>query len=188
MQTRLLLISHAATPAMRSGKFPANDRLDERGIEDAAAWSARMPVLGAPLMLSSPASCAQETARLLVLTARIEPQLADMDYGRWLGRRLADIAVDEPDALAEWSQNPHVAPHGGESFSAVVKRVGTWMDGLESGDEVVAVTHAAVIRAAIIHALQVPPAAFLKIEIAPLSLIELRRSARGWAWWPGRSE
>ena len=42
----------------------------------------------------------------------------------------------------------------------------------------------AVIRAAIIHALGASPAIFSRIEITPLSMIELRRSRRGWTWWP----
>ncbi|MDI7047409.1 histidine phosphatase family protein, partial [Escherichia coli] len=58
------------------------------------------------------------------------------------------------------------------------------MQNPQNAQNVVAVTHAPVIRAAIVHALGASPAIFSRIEIAPLSMIELRRSRRGWIWWP----
>jgi broad specificity phosphatase PhoE len=110
-----------------------------------------------------------------------------MDYGQWRGRRLAEVAEDAPHELATWSRDPSAASHGGESFVQVLARVSGWLDSLNETASVVAVTHAPVIRAALIHALNAPPASFSRIEIAPLSVIELRRSARGWAWWPAQS-
>jgi hypothetical protein len=35
--------------------------------------------------------------------------------------------------------------------------------------------------------LNAPAVSFAHIEIAPLSVVEIRRSARGWAWWPAQS-
>jgi broad specificity phosphatase PhoE len=164
---RLLLISHAATAAMRGGRFPADDLLDDRGIAAATAWRERLPALRDAIAFSSPAACARDTAQALGLAASVAPELAETDHGRWRGRRLADIAVDESSALTAWSRDPDAAPHGGESFSAVLARVGAWLDGLDDEDA--------------------PSATFSRIEIAPLSIVELRRSVRGWAWWPVQS-
>jgi broad specificity phosphatase PhoE len=187
MDTRVLLVSHAATPAMRQGRFPADDPLDARGIADAMAWRERMPPVKEAVAFSSPAACARDTAQSLGLKALVAPGLADMDYGQWRGRRLAEVAEDAPHELATWSRDPSAASHGGESFVQVLARVSGWLDSLNETASVVAVTHAPVIRAALIHALNAPPASFSRIEIAPLSVIELRRSARGWAWWPTQS-
>lgn len=218
MDIRLLLISHASTAAMRAARFPADDPLDAPGLADASAARARLSIPDNAATLVSPAVCARDTASALGLAAIVQEGLADMDYGVWRGRRLADLAVDAPLELAAWTHDPDAAAHRGESFSELVKRVGRWLDSLDDslsktesksvthakgrvpGDgtnkaprdmqnaqnaqNVVAVTHAAVIRAAIIHALGASPAIFSRIEITPLSMIELRRSRRGWTWWP----
>ncbi|PCE27463.1 histidine phosphatase family protein [Paraburkholderia acidicola] len=183
-QTRLWLVSHAATAAMRSGRFPADDPLDARGHTDAHAYRAQLEVPGDALVFSSPARCARETATALNLTADIAPALADMHYGRWHGQRVADIATDELPMLSAWSTDPTAAPPGGESFAAVSTRVAQWLDQLADVPAVIAITHAVVIRAALLHALRAPLATYTRIEIAPLSRIELQRSTRGWVWWP----
>ncbi|SOE98902.1 Broad specificity phosphatase PhoE [Burkholderia sp. OK233] len=201
MDTRLLLISHAATAAMRAGRFPADDPLDARGLAEAAAARARLSIPDDAAVFVSPAACARETASALGLGvavldqgASVDEGLADMDYGLWRGRRLADLAIEAPHDLAAWTHDPDAAAHGGESFSQLVKRVGQWLDALNDAlsegvipgntQNVVAVTHAPVIRAAIVHALGASPAIFPRIEIAPLSMVELRYSRRGWTWWP----
>ncbi|MFM0076636.1 histidine phosphatase family protein [Paraburkholderia sediminicola] len=201
MDTRLLLISHASTAAMRAGRFPADDPLDARGLAEAAAARARLSIPDDAAVFVSPAVCARDTASALRLGAAalgrgasVDEGLADMDYGLWHGRRLADLAVEAPHDLAAWTHDPDAAAHGGESFSQLVKRVGQWLDALNdvlsegvipgNTQNVVAVTHSPVIRAAIVHALGASPAVFARIEIAPLSMVELRRSRRGWTWWP----
>ncbi|PRX22425.1 broad specificity phosphatase PhoE [Paraburkholderia sp. BL18I3N2] len=193
MDTRLLLVSHASTAAQRAGRFPADDPLDARGIAEAHA--ARLPPAMADNALAfvSPAACARETAAALGLAASVEAGLADLNYGKWQGRRLADLAADAPQDIAAWTRDPEAAPHGGESFSQLVKRVGEWLEASSDGEmdgastrprDVIAVTHAPVLRAAIVYALGASPDIFSRIEIAPLSMIELRRSPRGWTWWP----
>ncbi len=70
------------------------------------------------------------------------------------------------------------------------KRVGVWLDALPAAGNqgnqgnapVIAFTHASVIRAAVLHALGAPSATFRQLEIAPLSVTTLRRSAQGWVW------
>lgn len=213
MDLRLLLISHAATAAQRAGRIPADpagaDSLDARGIADTAAARARLALPGDAIAFVSPAACARETASALGLAATVEPKLADMNYGRWHGQKLIDIAATAPDQLAAWTRDPDAAPHGGESFSQLVIRLGAWLDTQHVADpaaldestgagsnpgsaprtsthmrNLVAVTHAPLLRAAIVHALGATPAIFPRIEIAPLSVVELRRSPRGWTWRP----
>ncbi len=187
VRTRLILISHAATPAMREGRFPADDSLDARGMADAAAWRQGMPVKAGSPALCSPAACALDTARALGLAVSITTELADADYGQWRGRRLADMAGEALSDMKAWCSDPCMAPPGGESFEQVRARVGRWLDTLDETGDVVAVTHASVIRAAVVHALNAPSSSFTRIEVAPLSVVELRRSARGWVWWPAQS-
>jgi alpha-ribazole phosphatase len=55
---------------------------------------------------------------------RVEPALAEMDFGAWDGRRWADIPQAEVDA---WCRDfLHHAPGGGESLHAFFTRVQAW--------------------------------------------------------------
>jgi broad specificity phosphatase PhoE len=192
MDTRLLLVSHASTAAQRAGRFPVDDPLDTRGLAEAHAARTRLAIADDAAAFVSPAICARGTAAALGLTASVDAGLADLNYGIWQGRRLAELAAEAPQDLAAWTLDPDAAPHGGESFSQLVKRVGEWLDTLNGATDrassrprnVIAVTHAPVLRAAIVYALGASPVVFPHIEIAPLSMIELRCSSRGWTWWP----
>ena len=130
---------------------------------------------------SSPARRALQTAALLGLAPTVAAALRDCDHGRWRGRTLAEIARQEPDALAAWVADPDAAPHGGESVSAVARRVGSWLDE-RCGDrgELVAVTHGVVIRAAIARALGASLAACARIDVPPLCRTLLTGQGGGW--------
>jgi broad specificity phosphatase PhoE len=187
MNTRLILISHAATPAMRQGAFPADEPLDLKGLAETAALRERLEFSADTQALSSPAARALDTAHALGLAAQTSPGLADTAYGDWRGRRLADIAAQTPAELAAWTQDPQAPPRGGESFNQVLLRIGNWLESMDETGNIVAVTHASVIRAALIHVLNAPSSSFTQIEVPPLSTLELRRSTRGWVWWAARA-
>ncbi|MBN3804468.1 histidine phosphatase family protein [Paraburkholderia sp. Ac-20336] len=205
MDTRLLLISHAATASQRAGRFPSDDPLDARGTAEAQAARARLALAHEARVFTSPAACARDTAAALGLNATPAAALADIDYGDWRGQRLADLANEAPLQLAAWTRDADTAPPGGESFSQLVQRIGAWLDAPDGPTTsastcnaanpappaaspqthtVLAITHAPLLRAAIVHALGASAQVFPRIEIAPLSVVELRHSRRGWTWWP----
>lgn len=179
MTTRLKLLCHASTAAIRNAGFPADEELDDR---------ARRILPGLPHNLrhadrcfTSPSLRARQTAEALDLDAAVEPLLRECDYGRWTGRSLADVQADEPESLQQWLRAPDSAPHGGESLQDLLARVAHWLDAQngESGVTVV-VTHASVIRAAILHALEAGPRSFWRIDVAPLSLVRLNGDRGRW--------
>lgn len=186
MSTRLWLVCHAATPAMRAARFPDDDALDARGVADAAAWWPQQAIAADALTLASPSVAAIETARAFGLTPQVTSALADADYGEWRGRKLAEFPEASLGALLAWTSDPTVAPPGGESFAQVRERVGQWLDGVDAAGDVVAVTHACVIRAAVVHVLDAPSSSLSRLEVAPLTVVELRHSTRGWQWWPAQ--
>jgi broad specificity phosphatase PhoE len=115
------------------------------------------------------------------LNATPEPMLRECDYGRWAGRTLADVQAEEPLALAAWLQTPDAAPHGGESVQDLLSRVAQWLDA-QSGETglTVVVTHASVIRAAIVHAIEAGPRSFWRIDVSPLSVTRLSGDRGRW--------
>lgn len=180
MSQRLTLICHGATVATRRAAFPADEPLDEGALGGAAALGGRLR--RADRALTSPLLRARQTAAALSLDARAEPALRDLDCGRWAGRSLAEIAAAEPAGVAAWLRDPGAAPHGGEALSSLLPRVAAFLRSAGgAGGHTVAVTHAAVIRAAVLHVLDAPADAFWRIDVDPLSVTDLRHDGRRWA-------
>jgi broad specificity phosphatase PhoE len=179
MTTRLHLLCSAATSSVNSIAFAADEPLDPRGRESLSRLSGRLP--SCHVVLRSPALRAAQTAEGLALDASAEPLLRDCDFGRWAGRSLAEVQAQAPEAFADWLENPHAAPHGGESFAEVMTRVGGWMDGLLAGSgSILAITHPLVVRAAIAHALGAGPETFRRIDVGPLTRTKLSGGGGRW--------
>ena len=109
-----------------------------------------------------------------------DPELADWHLGHWRGRTLDDVAADTPTAVAAWLGDPDAAPHGGETLTALVARVAQWLAGRDAEGHTVAVTHAAVVRDAVIATLGAPAAYSRRIDVAPLTATVLRGGPARW--------
>lgn len=168
MATSLMLLCAAGTRMARVGGFAAADEpLDDGGRRDAAACTIRDRFRAHAV--ASPAVAAMETAAAMGLAVRAEPALADADPGDWGGRAFADLP---PDALMGWLADPAQGAPGGESLAAVQARVGGWVDAVSGQDGATcAISHAMVIRAALIHALGLPADVAMRIDIAPLAQV-----------------
>jgi broad specificity phosphatase PhoE len=177
--TRLTLIRHAPSDATRRSAFPVDERLDARAREEARALAPRLGRFDAAW--TGPALRAGETAEALGLQATVASELDECDFGSWRGRTLAELHADDPAAVAAWMQDPAAAPHGGESLLELLERVRGWLSA-RAGDglRTVAVTHAGVIRAAVVCALDAPPLAFWRLDVAPLSRTVLHAHDGRW--------
>ncbi len=179
MSARLDLLAHGPSAATRAARFPDDEPLEASAVGALEALSDR-PCRYAHV-LTSPARAARETAQALGFDANIEPALRDCDYGRWRGLPLKDLAQRESDAFAAWRRDPAAAPHGGESLIALIERTGAWLEqSLARESATLAVTHASVVRAAVVSALGAGPSVFWGIDVAPLSLARL--SGREGRW------
>ncbi|HEY1538712.1 MAG TPA: histidine phosphatase family protein [Solirubrobacteraceae bacterium] len=177
---RLLLVRHAPTRATRAASFPADEPLDERGRADAALLGARLPARHE--LLCSPALRCVETARAAGLAdPLLRPALGECDFGSWSGRSLAEVHEQDPEAAAAWIADPGACPHGGESLATLAARVAAWLDEQALLDgRAVAITHGGVVKAAVVHALGAPIAAFWQVDSAPLSITELHAHDGRW--------
>jgi len=179
MSVRLTLICHGSTSAVRDVVFPLDEPLDAPGCAKAAALVADLG--GVDVAWTSPALRARQTAAALGLDALIDPLLRDIDLGRWVGRSFSEVATAEPDSVAAWTSQPDVAPHGGESVVDLLKRIAPWLDTLRRDERrMVAVTHPAVIRAAVILAIDAGPGSFWHIDVAPLCRVRLSGNGPRW--------
>jgi broad specificity phosphatase PhoE len=179
MTPRITLICHATTRSQRSVTFGGDDSLDDVGRAAAERLAGSLgPV---DRCWTSPARRARETAAALGLTAVVDERLRDCDFGRWTGLRFQQLLLREPRKLVRWIRDPSSAPHGGESIPQVLERVAAWITACsKEPGHTVAVTHATVIRAAIVHVIQAQLASFWRIDVLPLSQTELRTNGRRW--------
>jgi broad specificity phosphatase PhoE len=178
---RLTLVSHAMTDAMSAGRFPTDEPLNSVGHRQVDA-SIELGAVDAAYC--GPEKRTRQTAELLGLQADVDNRLADVDCGRWRGDVLGGV---RPAELAVWLTDPTRAPHGGETVVELVERVANWMDSMSSRrGRFVAVTHPAVVRAAILVALDAPAKSFWRIDIAPVSRTVLHFRGHAWTLRSGR--
>lgn len=148
---RLLLIRHGPTAWNEAGRIQgrSDPGLSPAGRAAVAGW--RLPAWSAgALWLSSPLRRARETAALLHDGAvAAEPRLAEMDWGAWEGRQLAELRATLGTEMADnEARGLDFRPPGGESPRDVQARLRPLLAELAtSANESVAVTHKGVIRA-----------------------------------------
>jgi len=179
MTARLDLLAHGASAATRATRFPDDEPLEASAVSALEALRGRLRPYAEVLI--SPARAARETAAALGFDAEVEMALSDCDYGRWRGLASKDVAEREPDEFAAWLGDPAAAPHGGESVAGLIERTRAWLtQALARESATLAVTHATVVRAAIVNALGADSSAFARIDVAPLSLARLSGHAGRW--------
>jgi broad specificity phosphatase PhoE len=176
---RLILICHASTGAVRDAAFPADEPLDDKGTTRATALAGHLPKVDR--YWSSPELRTRQTAEALGLNASVQPELRDCDYGGWTGNTFDAVHAREPEAVAAWLRDPAAAPHGGESILELLQRVAVWLAGEQTHHrQSIVVTHPAIIRAAIVCAIEAAPLSFWRIDIAPLSMTRLSGTNDRW--------
>jgi broad specificity phosphatase PhoE len=113
--------------------------------------------------------------RCRVADAPVDARLGPWDLGEWTGRPLRDL-----DLLA-WRTDPAFAGHGGESLLAMSERVRLLLaDWHRRPGRLAAVTHAPVIKLAVVQALRAPVQAVWDLDVAPGSTTELHSTPSGW--------
>lgn len=188
MTVRLILVAHAPTRATRAAGFPADEPLTGQGHDAARAAAGGVAGVGrvGTVLRGPEARCAQ-TAAALGLTAEsrppavVEPALADLDTGSWRGLSLERVETTDPAGLSAWLTDPAAAPHGGEPITALLARVAGFLAALPRAPcRIAAVTHPAVVRAAVLHVLGAPATSFWSLDIAPLTQTRLSWNAGRW--------
>jgi broad specificity phosphatase PhoE len=182
----LVLVRHGETDALGrvlSGRSATP--MNAAGKRAARAAAAAVAALGAVTEVwASPRRRAKETGELIAAACaaplQIAPALDETDFGAWTGKSFAELAAD-PDWRAYNAARAHAAPPGGESFRAVLARVGGWLDRLpQTASARVLAAHDDSLKAALVHTLGWPPGAMTQIALAPAGVTVLRRTGADW--------
>jgi alpha-ribazole phosphatase len=113
-------------------------------------------------------------------TLQIDADWAELDFGVWDGRLLADVRADPvtADAFTAFYASPDAAaPPGGESWSALVARVSRALDRLlaePAASTALVVTHAGPMRATLALTCAIPFANLWAFSIKPGTRLTLR--------------
>ncbi len=179
MLVRLTMVCCGLTAGSRRGFFPADEPLEDAAYVGVTALAGCLSAVDRAW--TSPALRARQTTEALGLEALASFALKDQDFGAWAGKAFEDVERAQPDATNAWLVDPDTAPPDGEAFSDVAVRVADLFDRLvaEPG-HTVAVTHPAVVRAAILHVLRAPLSGFQFIDVEPLSLADFRSDGARW--------
>jgi alpha-ribazole phosphatase len=151
---KLWLVRHAQpliTPGMCYG---ATDVPADAAATQQAAQALTLVLPRGIRIISSPLQRCEQLTQYLrglqpELTYKTDARLKEMDFGCWEGQRWSDIA---PSELAQWTDNFGQWRFGGvESVQDVMARVADlWDEARLAGDDAAWITHAGVIRAAIL--------------------------------------
>ena len=185
MTSRVTLVSPATSLSMRQARFDDGDPIDDAGAARARSAAGSLPT--AARVLTSPGVRCRQTAQALGLDGARASAPAGLDAGRWRGLSLEEVGAAEPEAVGRWLADADCAPHGGESVREMCDRVGRWLDALRDTDgRTVAVVEPEVVRAAVVHVLGLPGAAFWRLDVPPLTATELSGRAGRWNLRLGR--
>jgi len=189
--TTTVLLRHGDTELSPEHRFCGlrDVPLSADGARQARAAASRLAT-GAPIdaVVSSPLQRAVATAAIaageLGLTAVIDDDLRETDFGEWDGFTLAEIQERWPAAAAAWRRSTDQAPPGGESFADTARRVNRACDRLlrdYAGHTVLVVSHITPIKVLLCRALGVPLGTLYRLYLGSACINEIQWYGRGFA-------
>ncbi|MDB5375733.1 MAG: phosphoglycerate mutase protein [Rubritepida sp.] len=169
---------HGHPPDMLCGRM-AGVGLASEGTWQAAQLASRFPSGSLDALHTSPMQRCRETAAALEaacdLTAIVDPAAVEVDFGGWTGSRFTELEGDP--RWRSWNlDRDHAAAPDGETMECVHARVVTLLDELlapHRQSRVAVVTHAEIVRTAVLHVLGLPLQAYDRLEISPASITTL---------------
>jgi broad specificity phosphatase PhoE len=179
--TTFLLARHAASELMDDvyvGRA-LDPPLTREGEQQARALAAHLRAERIDVIESSPRLRARQTAEQVLagrdMALGIETDIDEIDVGAWGGERFDQLAHDS--SWEAWNAARHLhRPPGGEAMLDVQRRIVARLGELRRrhADQVVLlVTHAEVIRSALLYFLNAPVFAHACIEVSPAAIARL---------------
>jgi ribonuclease H / adenosylcobalamin/alpha-ribazole phosphatase len=189
--TITVLLRHGDTQLSPEHRFSGRQDLplSADGARQAQAAACRL-ASGAPIdvVVSSPLQRAAATAAIaagkLGLTAAVDDDLRETDFGDWDGFTLGEIEQRWPAAAAAWRNDPEQAPPGGESFADTARRVNRACDRLlrdHGGLTVLVVSHITPIKILLCRALGVPLGTVYRLYLGSACINEIHWHDEGFA-------
>jgi alpha-ribazole phosphatase/probable phosphoglycerate mutase len=179
-ETIVDLIRHGEPVGGRKYRGQIDDPLSERGWQQ--MWDAVGGHTPWGRIITSPLVRCRAFAEALAerhhLPLSEDTRFQEVGFGAWEGKTGAELRAEDPDQLRRFYADPvRARPPGAEPLEAFLARVAEALDELmqrHRGEHVLVVAHAGVIRAAITHVLEGPPAALYRIHVDNASMTRIR--------------
>ncbi len=117
------------------------------------------------------------------ISVQVDNDFREVGFGSWEGRSPQEIEQNEPDAYRNFYLDPvNNRPRGAEPLQAFGDRVSAAYRRLITnypGQHLLVVGHAGVIRAALGHVMQAPPAAWYRCQVNTAAVTRFSHSALG---------
>ncbi|WP_241671053.1 histidine phosphatase family protein [Dankookia rubra] len=177
MATTILLVRHAAHPLLGKvlcGRM-AGVELDGAGRDQAARLGTRIAVRKPDALFTSSLSRARDTAQAIADASGLVVQpceaLDEIDFGDWTGARFDDLEGDP--RWVRWNgERAKSCPPGGEPMQQAQSRVVAGIHQMKTSyphGTVVAVSHADIIKAALLWCIGLTLDAHMRFDIDPAS-------------------
>ncbi len=172
MMTTVDLIRHGEPVGGRKYRGQIDDPLSEKGwsqmraaVADHCPWDT---IITSPLTRC--AEFANELSERHQRALKFEPNFKEIGFGDWEGKTAAEIQTEMPGALeAFWRDPIKERPNGAEPLIEFQKRIESAWDKLlthHSGQHLLVVCHAGVIRMSMQYILGMPPEHVFRIKVA----------------------
>lgn len=181
-----VLLRHGETPLTPQKRFSgsggADPALSAVGREQAERAATAMAARGAvQAIVASPLARCRQTAQAVAdrlgLDVVVEDGLREADFGVWEGLTFGEVRERHPEDLNTWLASADAEPTGGgESFTAVARRIAVTRDKLiaaYAGRTVLLVTHVTPIKTFVRLALGAPPESLFRMELSAASISEV---------------
>lgn len=180
MTITLDLMRHGEPVGGRRYRGQIDDPLSEKGwaqmhvaVGDVVPWTR---IVSSPLLRCR--AFAEMLAERHGQHLALDERLKEVGFGEWEGKSAAEIEADAPGSLTRFKADPvNARPAGAEPLAAFHARVSAALDDLlaqHTGQHVLVVGHAGVMRMALAWALHIPLEHAYRVEVASASLTRLR--------------
>ncbi|MEV6227561.1 histidine phosphatase family protein [Saccharopolyspora shandongensis] len=180
----LILLRHARSAANGAGTLAGRSPgvgLDETGVGQAAGLVDRLAEVPLAGIVVSPLQRCRETVAGLAaqrgLSPLVEPDLAEVDYGDWTGRKITELTAEPLWKVVQQHPSAAVFP-GGEGLAQVQARsvAAVRAHDRRFGPDAVwlACTHGDVIKSVLADALGLHLDGFQRIVVDPCSVSVVR--------------
>ncbi len=170
---KIHIIRHASTKynTMRRWQGRIDLPLDEIGIRQAQALALRFASIPVDRIYSSPLKRARQTAEEIAkvhgLEVEVVEDLIESDLSLWEGLPADKVKKEFKKEYKEWATNPDAEIEGVESVRSVYERTKRALERIYElgGEEIVVVTHAIVVRAAVCYVMKMPLESFREFVV-----------------------
>jgi broad specificity phosphatase PhoE len=159
--TTILLVRHGETDWNRDRRIQgqSDPPLNDAGREQARALAHRLAGHEIDAVYASDLRRARETAEILAaqlgLPVAVDPELRELDFGRWEGHTVEELEASFPEAFARWTRGGEAVWDGGETHAAMAERVRAAVRRLASvhaGGRILLVAHGGPVRVLLMDA------------------------------------